>query len=144
MVVSDNYEVGFKKPPSKHKFKKGKSGNPNGRPKGTKNLKTDLTEELAEQIMVKEGNRTIKISKQRAVIKSLVAKTLNGDTRAANALLNMMFRLMDPADQALAEERPLSADEQETLAALKERLLGQAAAEHNGSLDVEGEDEQHD
>jgi len=142
--MPDDYAVGYKKPPKKHQFHQGKSGNPNGRPKGTKNLKTDLSEELAEQIRIKEGNRTITISKQRAVIKSLVAKTLNGDTRAANTLLNMIFRLMDPADQAVAEERPLSADEQETLAALKERLFGQAAAKHNGSLDVEGEDEQHD
>ena len=136
--MSNDYAVGYKKPPKKHQFHKGKSGNPNGRPKGTKNLMTDLTEELAERIRIKEGNRTITISKQRAVVKSLVAKTLGGDTRAANTLLNMMFRLIDPADQAVVEERALSGDEQETLAALKERLLGHAAAKDDRSRAVEG------
>ena len=39
------------------RFRKGKSGNPQGRPKRTKNLKTDLIEELREQILVREGSR---------------------------------------------------------------------------------------
>ena len=140
--MNDNYQVGYKKPPSAHQFRKGRSGNPAGRPKGTKNLKTDLTEELGEQILIKEGNRTIKISKQRAVIKSLVAKTLSGDTRAANTLLNMIFRLMDPVGQAAIEEEPLSAYESETLAALKHRLL--RTVQQNGAGTAEGEQKHHE
>lgn len=30
-------KIGYKKPPKKSQFKKGKSGNPKGRPKGSKN-----------------------------------------------------------------------------------------------------------
>ncbi len=30
---SENYDVGYKKPPEKSQFKKGESGNPEGRPK---------------------------------------------------------------------------------------------------------------
>ena len=43
--MSDDYEVGYKKPPIHTRFKPGVSGNPKGRPKGTKNLATDLAEE---------------------------------------------------------------------------------------------------
>ncbi len=42
------YDVGYRKPPKHTRFKPGQSGNPRGRPKGTKNLKTDLIEELGE------------------------------------------------------------------------------------------------
>lgn len=31
------YEVGYAKPPTEHRFRKGASGNPSGRPKGAKN-----------------------------------------------------------------------------------------------------------
>ncbi len=43
-----DYEVGYGKPPRHTRFQPGRSGNPRGRPKDTKNLKTDLIEELAE------------------------------------------------------------------------------------------------
>jgi hypothetical protein len=93
--MANEYEVGFGKPPKEHQFQKGQSGNPKGRPKGTRNLKTDLADELAECILIREGERRIKVSKQRALIKSLTAKALQGDTRAATLLLNMVWKTME-------------------------------------------------
>ena len=39
--MSDDYEVGYGKPPKDKQFKKGQSGNPKGRTKGTKNFISD-------------------------------------------------------------------------------------------------------
>ena len=126
--MEGNYEVGYKSPPQGSQFKKGQSGNRNGRPKGTKNLKTDLQEELQEQIRVREGDRAITISKQRAIVKTLVAKTLKGDNRAASTLLGAMFRVLD-RDEPLADpDQTLNKDESAALALLQERLLGKANA----------------
>ncbi len=84
-----SYQVGYRKPPKRTRFQPGQSGNPRGRPKGTKNLKTDLMEELQESILVREGIQRIKLSKQRALIKGLTARALKGDARATNTLVNL-------------------------------------------------------
>jgi hypothetical protein len=93
--MGKEYDIGYGRPPQAHRFRKGVSGNPKGRPGGTRNLKTDLLEELAERILVKEGETALKISKQRALIKTLAAKALKGDTRAATLVLTMVWRILE-------------------------------------------------
>jgi hypothetical protein len=124
-------EVGFGKPPVHSRFRKGCSGNSKGRPKGTKNLRTDLTEVLQERITVTEGDRKVRMSKQRAVFKTLVAKTLKGDSRSATTLLNTMFRALGFADTADDVEEPLSANEQELMAGIEARLQRKAESSTN-------------
>lgn len=115
--------VGRGRPPEYSRFKKGKSGNPRGRPKGARNLKTDVMEELRESIVVTEGERPTRISKQRAIIKSLVNRTLRGDSRAAHTLMSVVFRTIDPEAESSPPSPALTIEEQEVLEALKSRLL---------------------
>ena len=92
-------KVGYGRPPKANQFKPGKSGNPKGRPKGSLNLVNDLAAELGEPITVREDGRTRRISKQRALIKSLLAKGIQGDVRAAAAVLALYARVnIDGAD----------------------------------------------
>lgn len=109
MAKRDDQYVGYKHPPRAHRFQPGQSGNPRGRPKGTKNLRTDLAEELAEKITVTEGGQQLHISKQRAMVKTMVAKALKGDMRAMGALITLINGLeqaqaSEQRSQALSEE----------------------------------------
>jgi hypothetical protein len=98
--------VGYKHPPKRRQFQPGKSGNPNGRPHGARNFKTDLREELSESISLREGGRDILISKQRALIKRLVASAIDGDARSITTLLSFCARAFgdDNDDQQQAPE----------------------------------------
>jgi hypothetical protein len=88
------YKVGYGKPPKSGQFKRGKSGNPKGRRKGSLKLATDLAAELNEQITVREDGKPRRVSKQRALIKSLMAKALQGDIRANAAILALYARVL--------------------------------------------------
>jgi hypothetical protein len=117
-----DYEVGYGKPPRHTRFQPGVSGNPRGRPKGTNNLKTDLMEELGEKVLVREGEQSRRVSKQRAVLKALVMRTLKGDARAAGLLTSLMMRLLDTGEGTLEVVEPLHDDELEILREFEGRV----------------------
>lgn len=117
----DAYEVGYRKPPKHTRFQSGQSGNPRGRPKGTKNLKTDLAEELSEKIVIREGDRPKRISKQRALVKSLVNGSIKGNARTTTPLLSMILRLTDTGEGAPELDDVLHDDELEILREFKNR-----------------------
>jgi hypothetical protein len=80
--------VGYGRPPKHSQFAKGRSGNPNGRPKGVRNFATVIEAELNTKIPITENGKRKSISKREAVAKQLVNKAASGDTKAIPLLLN--------------------------------------------------------
>jgi hypothetical protein len=87
--------VGYKRPPIKNRFKPGQSGNPSGRTKGSKNLKTLFQKILREEVSLREGQDVKKISKAEAVVRGVVVGALRGDARS----LAILFRLAEQAGE---------------------------------------------
>ncbi len=141
--MSDEYEVGYGCPPKETQFQKGSSGNPKGRPKGTNNLRTDLSEELNEQIVIREGGRQIKVSKQRAVVKSLTAKALKGDSRAVGLIVTMCGQLLgEEGASDEADGEILAPEERDVLAVLQNRLLEEQGQSAQADTTDGGDDEE--
>ncbi len=92
------YEVGYGKPPKATRFKKGRSGNPKGRPKGAKGVNASLKRELETKITVREGNHEIRISKAEAIAKRLAAGALKGDAKLLMALLKLDTDLFNASE----------------------------------------------
>jgi hypothetical protein len=115
-----SYEVGYGRPPKHTRWQKGQSGNRNGRPAGTKNLKTIIEEELNAQIVVTENGRQRRISRQQAMVIGQIIKATKGDTRAFAAVLKLVIQFMD--DDEGRDEKHLSDDEEAALERMLARL----------------------
>jgi hypothetical protein len=96
------YEVGYRRPPAASRFRKGQSGNPKGRPKGSRNFKTEFQQELKKAIDVTENGRRKRIRKSEGVVKQVVNKSLSGDPKMIAILLNEV-RLHEAASLPAAE-----------------------------------------
>lgn len=103
-----NYQVGYAKPPRKTRFEKGKSGNPAGRVKESKNVSKLLLQALGEPVVVNENGERKRITKGEAMIKQLVNKGASGDARSIQLLLSEMRSRLEselPPDQTSQEAK---------------------------------------
>ena len=79
-------EVGYKKPPKHAQFQPGKSGNPNGRPKGCKSPTGD---EVYDQLVtVTQKGKAKKITAINALKTQLLNDAMKGDHKARKQVLD--------------------------------------------------------
>ena len=78
----EDYEVGYRKPPKETQFKKGQSGNPKGRPKGSVNFIKSMEIELARPIVISTNGKQEIVTKIAAIAKQLTNKAAMGDMKA--------------------------------------------------------------
>jgi Family of unknown function (DUF5681) len=101
-TASSNY----RKPPVEHQFKKGTSGNPNGRPR-KKAVQLGLgalgggiadrfgamaLDEATRPVTVREGDKVSEIPAMQALLRTMFRAAAQGDTKAGNQLLEVIAR----------------------------------------------------
>jgi hypothetical protein len=94
-----DYEVGYGKPPKSTRFKKGKSGNPNGRPKGAKTNMSSFDNKAFSNLIYKEAYRKITVSGEhgptkmsiaQAAIRTLSVNAVKGDLPSQRVFFNLL------------------------------------------------------
>ena len=118
-----DYEVGYGKPPSHTRFKKGQSGNPRGRPCGSKNLKTLLSEALNEPVIITENGRRRKITKREAIVREVVNCSATPDWRAVKIVFDLLRHIEGQTEPASHEPSLFTAADEKVIEQLKARFL---------------------
>jgi len=117
-----DYSIGYKKPPVRTRFKKGKSGHPTGRPKGTPNYATAFEEALNEPVVVNEGGQRKTVGKIVAIIKQLVNKATQGDARATQQVFKELAALESGRKEAAPSTLTLTDTDALVMANLAARI----------------------
>jgi Family of unknown function (DUF5681) len=96
--------IGYGKPPAKYRFKKGRSGNPLGRPRkiappnlsSVPNLVDEfIVKEALRPIPIRDGNKVSEITVIEAVVRSMGLAAMKGDHRAQKAILGLIKPVQD-------------------------------------------------
>jgi hypothetical protein len=104
--ATGNFRVGYGKPPKEHRFKRGHSGNPNGRPRGSRNKPKPLDpacqptdslilEEAYRPVTIREGDKVIELPAIQAAVRSLAISAMKGSRLSQRALAELVRQVED-------------------------------------------------
>jgi hypothetical protein len=121
MENDHHYTVGYRKPPRQTQFKKGQSGNPNGRAKGTKNLATLIMSALNKPVVVIQNGRRKSITKLQAMTTQLANKGASGEPKATQLLMGMI-QLFEARPEALGQKEVVADADRQIMQQLFTRI----------------------
>ena len=116
-----DYDVGYGKPPRHTRFPKGQSGNPGGRKKGSRALKTDLDEALRATLTITVGGKKRRGTTQALTMYALAIRSATGDLRASKQLTDLVLAVFGAGDRTGSDSK-LSKQDQELLDRLLQRF----------------------
>jgi len=133
--IDGAYEVGYRKTPKHTRFPKGVSGNPKGRPKGSRNLSTILEAALTERVPVRRNGKTKKMRLIDTIAASLANKGASGHLAAIRLLLETAIKLGIFADSPPTKTNAtkLAQEEQDVLDQIGQMLNRSAKGKNEGN-----------
>ena len=84
-----DYPVGYDKPPKNTQFKKGQSGNPKGRPKGSTNPDVLIRKLLLQPVTVTQNGKATKVPVIEALLTKVLSMAASGDHKALRLVWEM-------------------------------------------------------
>jgi Family of unknown function (DUF5681) len=87
-----DYAVGYRRPPAASRFKPGASGNPKGRPKGTRPIGAVLHEIFHRATPVTENGKTRRVPILEVVLRRLARDAMQGDPKAIQLSFSLLAR----------------------------------------------------
>jgi len=104
--MTDDYNVGFGKPPKSCQWQKGQSGNPKGRPKTRSDLVNDAAAILSEPVYARTPQgKTVSLDGFEASYMALCKKGLNGHVPSLIKAINIMLEVQPAVDARVDEKR---------------------------------------
>jgi hypothetical protein len=100
---SDDYEIGYGKPPPQSRWVKGQSGNPKGRARGKRGVKADLAHAIDGQQTVTIRGEEVTGSRQSLMFLMLATRAAAGDLKAANILVPLTMQIFGLEDRGQAK-----------------------------------------
>jgi hypothetical protein len=82
-------DVGPGRPPRHTRFKPGQSGNPNGRPKVSRNFATILQQQLRKMVTITVDGKPKRVTVQEVVARRLANDSMKGTTKAMELLIRV-------------------------------------------------------
>ncbi|MGO9390502.1 DUF5681 domain-containing protein [Rhodoblastus sp.] len=91
-VADEDYAVGYGRPPKDHQFKKGRSGNPAGRPKRKDEGRLKMIDVLMEPRAAKINGKTRRMPAGELLFRAQMEKAFQGNSPATKMLLDLMLK----------------------------------------------------
>lgn len=101
-----DYEVGYGRPPRATRFKKGQSGNPSGKRKGTRSLRKELEKFFGTPIAVTDSGKRKQLLPEVILMKKLFSLAAGGDVQAMRAFFAIRKQFGDLDAAALEKAQP--------------------------------------
>ena len=136
---SSDYPVGYGRPPKETQFVAGKSGNPTGRPKGSRTVGAILQDILRQKIAVTENGKTRRLPAFEVMLRRLVNDALRSDAKAMKLLLSLVDRYADTTEAKVQLSELLAEDQQILAQHLTEPAAPSAESAAKADDDEEGD-----